>query len=193
MIDLIKVLLVQTLRNPTQAGELLCAMNLTREQGWAALFLACILNTLAYFASITLFPVPPEAMLPMMSTPVMVLVTLSSAMTVSVFALFWTGRMLDGKARFGDILTMIAWLQFLRVLLQLATIILMFIVPGIAYILVMAASLYGLWVLIHFLKVAHRFSSTGKAIVTLVLATLGMTMGLSLFLSVMGVAAIGIS
>ncbi|MEQ9693261.1 Yip1 family protein [Shimia sp. SDUM112013] len=193
MMPFLTALLVQTLRAPAEAGRTLCALNLNREMGWSALFLACILNTLAYFASISLFPVPSEAMLPMMATPILTLITLFSAMTVTVFALFWTGRILDGEARFGDILTMIAWMQFLRVLVQVATIVLMFVLPSLAYVLVMGAGLYGIWIMVHFLQVAHGFDGLGKAIFTLVLAVLGMTMGLSLFLSVMGVTAMGIS
>ena len=192
MTDVLKALFVQTIVAPADAARMLMGLGLRRETGWTILVLACVLNTLAYFVSTTLFPIPPEFSLPLLASPGLVLVLLFSVMVVTVFMLFWTGRALKGAAAFGDILIMIGWLQFMRLAVQVVALVLMIILPGVAGLFAMATGLYGIWILVNFVNVAHGFDALGKSFLMLVLSVLGMTMGLSVILSLIGVTAIGI-
>ncbi|MGX9350467.1 Yip1 family protein [Shimia sp. W99] len=189
----LRQLFMLTIYNPPQAGQVLVAQQVDRAAGWLILALAVILNTLAYFLSITLFPVPAEIALPLLTSPVLVCMVLGSVTVIFVFAFYWVGRAMGGQARFEDILLMMGWLQYMRLAVQLGALVLMIFLPGLAQIFVMATGLYGAWIVLNFLKVAHGFDTMGKAVMMLVFTLVGMTVGLSLFLSLIGVTAMGFS
>lgn len=181
-----------SVRQPAEAARMMFARALPRETLWTALALAVVLNTMVYLLSLFLFP-PPIPFLPFMASPLMILLLLGSVLVITVFGLFWTGRAMGGKARFADVLTTITWLQYMRLTVQLAALVLMIVAPGLASLAVMAAGLYGVWILANFLNEAHRFAALSKAFFLIVLTVLGMAVGLSLFLSVVGAAALGLS
>ncbi|TCL09415.1 Yip1-like protein [Shimia isoporae] len=182
-----------TVRDPAQAARILCGVRLDRATGWTILALAVILNTLAYFGSIALFPVPEEVNIPLFTKPFLVLTMLGSTTVIFVFAFYWVGHSLGGKAPFDTILLMLGWLQFMRLAIQIGSVVLMTLAPALSQLFVMAAGLYGLWVVLNFLKVAHDFETLGKAAAVVVMSALGLTVGLSVFLSLFTATVIGMS
>ena len=192
MIEVLRTLFLATVYRPAEAAAMLMGHGVDRATGWMILGLAVILNTLAYFLSITLFPIPPGTPVPLPVTPLMVATVLGAVTVIFVFAFYWVGRAIGGRGRFDDILLMMGWLQYMRLAVQLASLVLMLFLPGLAKLFVMAAGLYGVWVVINFLTVAHGFDGPGKAVMMLVLTMMGLTVGLSILLSVIGVAAVGI-
>lgn len=181
-----------SVRQPDEAARRLFAMNLSRDTLWSGLALAAVLNALIYVLSLIVFP-PPGPMVAFLSSPLIVLITLASVLVITVFGLFWAGRAMGGKGRFADVLIAITWLQYMRLGVQFAALVLMFVSPGLASLAVIAAGLYGVYILVHFLNAAHRFEALSKAFFLIVLTALGMIIGLSLFLSVVGAAAMGLS
>jgi len=182
-----------TVQNPAQAAGFLRQIHVDRVTGWMILILAIVLNTLAYFASISMFPPPQDIAIPLLETPFLVFTVLGSTMVTLVFAFFWVGRMFDGKATFDTILLMVGWLQYMRLAIQLVGMALMLIAPALSSLFVMAAGLYGIWVVINFLQVAHGFETPAKAIAVIVFSFVGLAVGLSVFLSLIAVTAFGIS
>ncbi|SEO46404.1 Yip1 domain-containing protein [Salinihabitans flavidus] len=192
MIDTLRPLFIETIRAPARAGAMLMETNLPRATLWSALVLACILNTLIFFVSTALFPAPSAGMLlPLSSSPVMVLTLLLATTVLTIIMLFWGGRALGGAARFEDVLGMITWLQFMRLAVQVAALVFMFLLPGLAALLVMGAGIYGIWILLNFMNVAHGFDSLGRSAMLLVVALIGISIGLTLLLSLIGVTAMG--
>ena len=192
MIDFAKDLFRETIFDPASAGRRIVALNLPTNAGWMMLGLATALNTLLFFAMDALFPAPNGAPFLFLTVPWRVALTMFVAVAVSVVALFWSGRILDGQGRFGDILAMIAWLQMMRVAVQVATIFLSLVAPLIGALLAFGAGIYGIWILIQFVNVAHGFGSIGKAVMNVVLTMVALVMMLSLLLSALGVAMIGV-
>ncbi|MEP2532531.1 YIP1 family protein [Shimia sp.] len=193
MIEFLRQLVMLTIYRPAQAATLLAGQNMPRETSWSILALAIILNTLTYFLSTALFPVPTEIAMPLLTSPTLVCLILGSVVVMFVFAFFWVGRALGGKAAFDNILLMMAWLQYMRLIVQLIALVLMVFLPGLAQIFVMATGLYGAWIVVNFMNVAHQFNSLGKSLMMLILTLIGMTVGLTIFLSFIGVTALGIS
>ena len=185
-------LFVLSVRRPDEAAKRLFALNLSRDALWSGLALAAVLNTLVYILSLIVFP-PPGPLVGFLSSPLLVLLTLTSVLVITVFGLFWTGRAMGGTGRFADVLTAITWLQYMRLGVQLAALVMMFVSPGLASLAVLAAGLYGVYILAHFLNAAHRFEALSKAFFLLVLTAMGLVIGLSVFLSVVGAAAMGLS
>ncbi len=193
MISFLRELFGLTIRNPAEAARLLVGLRVERGIGWMILGLAVILNTLAYFLSTTLFPVPAEFTMALFTSPALVTFVLGGVVVIFVFAFYWVGRAMGGTGSFDDILLMMGWLQYMRLAVQLVSLVLMLFLPGLAQIFVMATGLYGAWVVINFLMVAHRFDTIGKAVMMLIFTLMGLTVGLSIFLSLIGVTAMGMS
>ncbi len=183
----------QTIRTPAQAAMLLQGQGLDRTTGWMILGLAVALNTLLYFLSLALFPVPAEMMLPLLQTPFLVATVLGSTVVVLVFVFFWAGRSLGGNAPFDDILLMVGWLQYMRLAIQLGSLVLMLFIPNLAWVFVLGTAIYGLWVVINFLNVAHGFGSLAKSVMLLLLSLVGLMVGMSLIVSLFTASAIGMS
>lgn len=191
--NFLRDLLVQTIYAPADAARTVIGLNLSRETAWMALMLAAILNTLAYFTNITLFPVPDEFWLPVIRAPFVYLIASFSLTTVMIFAIFWTGRVMGGTAYLPHMVALIAWIVTVQTLADAAFLVLFLFIPMLAGLFSLAAGLYGIWILINFITVAHNFPDKGKAVVTIVLALVGLIVGLSVFMSVLGVTAMGIS
>ncbi|WP_127112038.1 YIP1 family protein [Shimia sediminis] len=192
MISFLRALLIQTIYAPADAGRSIIGINLPREAAWMALLLAAIINTFVYFTNLTLFPLPDDFWMPVIRTPVTYLAASFSLTTVMIFALFWIGRFLEGQAQLPDLVSLMAWLLCVQSLADVAFLVLFVFVPMLAGLFSMAAALYGIWILINFITVAQGFPDRGKAVLTIVLALVGLVVGMSLFMSVIGVTAMGI-
>lgn len=193
MIGALRHLLIQTIYAPAEAARLIITLNPSRETGWMMLLLATILNTFAYSANMALVTVPEDFWIPVIASP-MIYLTLSLSFTVvMVFCLYWIGRVQNGKAQLPVLVALLAWLLMVQSLADFAFLVLLVFVPMLASLFSMAAGLYGLWILLNFIQVAHDFPSKGKAALTIVLAIVGLMVGFSVFISVIGVAAMGIS
>lgn len=188
-----QALLVQTIKRPSDAARVFTHLNLPREAGWMALLVATIFNTFAYFASNAIITVPDDFWIPVFDIPVVYLTLSFSFTTMMVFGVFWTGLALGGKAQLPVLVPMLAWLVCVQSLADFVFLGLVMIVPLMAGLFSLAAGLYGIWIFLHFIKVAHGFSSMGKAILTITLTLFGLIIGLSVFLSVIGVTAIGMN
>lgn len=193
MIDFAKDLFRETIFDPAGAGRRIVALDIAPNTGWMLLGLATVLNTLLFFAMNLLFPAPGAMPFHFLEVPWLVALTMFVAVTISVIALYWSGRILDGQGRFGDILAMVAWLQIMRVAVQVATLVLSLVAPMIGALLAFGAGLYGIWILIQFVNVAQGFASIGKAVMSVVLTMVALVMMLSLMLSFMGVVVVGVS
>ncbi len=182
-----------TIRDPSRAASILRQIHMDRQVSWLILLLAITLNTLTYFASIPLLGVPAELAFPLLTKPYLVFLMLGITTVIFVFAFYWVGRALEGKATFDTILLMVGWLQYMRLAIQVGSLVLMLVSPGISQIFVMAAGIYGLWVVVNFLKQAHGFETLGKAVAVLIFSALGMTVGLSVLLSLCATTVIGMT
>ncbi|MFP4274875.1 MAG: YIP1 family protein [Paracoccaceae bacterium] len=184
-------LALETIRAPRSAAAQLIGLGLPRELLWTALALVVILNALIF--TLTNMVSPPPAEMPMVvMEPLPFALLLGAALVASIFALFWVGRGLGGQARLDDLMVLLIWLQSLRVALQLALLVLMPVVPALASLIVLAASILGIWILVNFVDVAQGFDSLLKSLGVLILSTLGMAIALSLVLSLFGGAILGI-
>ena len=183
-------LAIETLRNPAAAAEPVMAFHLPRDVLWLALLLVAVLNTIVYM--VTNILVPTQSPLPgAFQSPVVFLFIVAGGLVLTVHALYWTGRALGGTGELGDILVLMIWLQALRVALQVITLVMLLLAPVLAAFVVMAAALWGIWILVHFINTAHHLNSVPRAAGVLVAAMLGLALGLSFFLSLIGATFLG--
>ncbi|MDA0962158.1 MAG: YIP1 family protein [Proteobacteria bacterium] len=190
MTPFLKDLVILSLRDPAEAARQVIAFNLPREVLWTALALMAVLNTLMYSVTSALVP-GPSPMPAVFQTPLAYLLFMGGALVLVSIALYWAGRSFGGTGSLDDILSVIIWLQFLRVLVQVVSIVLLLTLPLLAALLTLAAAILGLWIFVHFVDQAHRFGSPLKSVGVIVASFIGMVMGLSILLALFGGGFLG--
>ncbi len=177
-------LAVLSVRNPAEAARRVIALDLSRDTLWIAIALVSVLNTLVFSLSNMALPVPLP---PVMTAPAIYFLMSAGSLVLAIIALFWTGRALGGQGSMTDVMSVVVWLQVLRLIVQAFSFVLIIVAPGVSALFVMIAGLIGLWIMLHFVNEAHRFGSLWRAFGVLIAAFLAIVMGLSLVLSLIGV------
>ncbi|MCA0873753.1 YIP1 family protein [Seohaeicola saemankumensis] len=183
-------LAVLTVTSPADAARALVAMQFPREVLWTALFLAVILNTLLYSLSNMLAPAP-SPFPALFGIPAVYLVIIGTGLVLSIYSIHWIGRMMGGQGSLDDVMTLIVWLQYMRIAVQVATLILAVTVPVLAALLVLAASLMGLWIMLNFVDQGLRLGSLGRAAVVLIGSVVAIAVLVSVLLTLVGGTLLG--
>ncbi len=118
-----------TVRDPSEAAVALMSRPVPRNVGWMILTLGIVLNALAHFATLTLFPAPAELNVPFLTAPFLYTTILGCGLLLLVFSFYWGGRAIGGRGRFDDLLLCLGWLQYMRFAVQLASLLLMMAMP----------------------------------------------------------------
>ncbi|MFU8776776.1 MAG: Yip1 family protein [Roseovarius sp.] len=190
-----KALLLETLFRPREAARVLIGLGLPQQALWMALVLMSVLNAIVYSVSLRMAPPMDPAtatlMPPAFHAPMLFAVFLFGALAITVYALFWVGRMLGGTAQLAEVLVLICWLQVLRLMLQVAVAVLVLALPTVAVLVIFISSIWGIYILTGFVDAAHRYDNILKSFGIIVLSIIAMAVGLSILLSLIGVAALG--
>jgi hypothetical protein len=178
-------LAIETLRDPRGVAARLIAMDLGLPTLWAALVLGVVLNALIFSVNMmlfpTTFPVPG-----LFSNPILYAAAMAVGMVMTMHALTWVGGKMGGQGKLADVTVVLVWLQFLRLAAQAVLLLLTILMPALALMATLVVAFYSLWLLLNFLDVAHRFESLGKTALVLVFAVVGITIGLSLLIALIG-------
>jgi len=185
----------QTLFEPRDAARRILSAGLPAREGWLALALMSVLNTLVYSLSVHLNPPADPAMSEMIApasgAPLVFAVALFAALALTALAFTQAGRALGGTATMAGMLALLSWLQALRLMVQVALVVLALAMPALAGIVVIVAAVWGLYILLAFMAEVHGFDSLWRAAGALVFAFVGLVFGLSLLFSLMGVRVAG--
>ncbi len=152
-----------TLANPAEAARRVLAAIPPREVLWIGLALVVVLNALAQSVSTLVFPALDPSLDMAFEPVVQSLATSAGAMALSVFAFLFIGRMLGGKATLDGILALVIWLQLLQIIGQVVIFVAVLVIPSVFLMLVLAMSLYSLFISLHFVNQAHGFDSLWKS------------------------------
>ncbi len=187
-------LLRETLFSPTSAAEKILNMRFRPDVLWMALILMGVLNALIQGISLYLSPIPDGVMVPtLFLSPLLFAIASVISLVTTVYLLHWLGKMLQGEAALNDLLVLVTWLQVVRILAQLLSALLVFIMPAMAGLLILVASLWGIVILVAFINKAHRFSNPFKGLGVLIGAMLGVVIGLSLLFGAIGASVVGVA
>jgi hypothetical protein len=183
-------LAITSLKDPADAARTLLAMQLPTRVLWDLLVLVAIGNTILFYFSNLFFP-GPSPLLAMFTAPFVYFLVVSGGLALMAVSICWTGRFMGGKGTLADILVLIVWMQMLRLLVQAVVLVLMFVMPVLSALLVLAVALVGIYVLLHFINQAHRYGSLGRSAVVLILSFLAIVVGLSILLTLIGGPFVG--
>ncbi|WP_299785630.1 YIP1 family protein [uncultured Marivita sp.] len=184
-------LALHTVTAPRDVARLLLAMNLPSQALWLAFALVIVLNTLMF--SVSLMLVPADDMFgAVLGSPTVFGAMLAVSVAALIVAVTLCGRPLGGHATYGQIAVLVIWLQALRVLLQAVVAVVGPLSLFLSGVLISAGSVLGIWIFVNFIDVAHEMGSLLRAGLILLLAVVGMMLGLSLIFSLLGVQTGGI-
>jgi len=184
-------LAANTVTAPRDVARLLLAMNLPPQVLWIAFALVIVLNTLMFSVSMMLMP-GTDAMGPVLASPTVFGAMLAVSVAALIGAVTICGRPLGGQATVGQIAILVIWLQALRVLMQGVVALVGPISVFLSGVVISAATVLGLWIFVNFIDVAHESGSLLRAGLILLLAVVGMMLGLSMVFSLLGISTGGL-
>jgi hypothetical protein len=188
---LIPDLMRQTFSDPKGAARRLIALELPAPVLWQALALVVVLSALAAQVSALVLSGSGQGLLPFAESPLLVGLIQGGILVIMVFAIHWIGSSFGGIGRLEDSVAAVAWLQFLLVCLQVVQLVVGFVSPALSGLVGLAGIVFFFWLLTQFVMAVHAFESAAMVFVMIVVSLLGITFGLSLVLTLLGVATPG--
>lgn len=170
-----------TLANPAGAARYIMGLGLDVGQGLMALGLTAVCATLlTAVMQAFMGPIEDPAMQEMFDRPFFLALSQFGLMVLGAFLMWRVGRMFGGKGSFAQSLALVAWLEVVLILLQLAEVVVLLVLPILALPVGLASVFAFFYLLTHFTAALNGFGSLtrtffailGTAIAVLVLATL---------------------
>jgi len=183
-------LVVLSLKDPASAARTLIGLELPRDVLWTGLTLAAVANAILLGVSNLMYPAP-AAMPAIMMNPLYYVGFVLSGLVLSTYALYWAGRVLGGKGTLSDVLVLLIWLQFLRILLQVVTLVMMMISPLLTALMLLGSIALGIYIMLHFVNVAHKLQSLGRAAGVLIATAFAIVLVLSMLIAMFGTTLLG--
>ncbi|MEM1102390.1 MAG: YIP1 family protein [Pseudomonadota bacterium] len=171
---------------PTEAARALLGLNLSRDVAWTMLALSLVVTVLVMFVMSGGEPVPLVPALEPLS-PWMTLVFLGCTTVILGYAIHFTGNAMDGEGTLTGALLIVAWLQILQVAGLVIQGMLILFSPPLSALAGLGISIGLIWVLLSFVSELHNFGSLGRAALLMLFVIVGIMLGLTLLLGLIGV------
>lgn len=182
-------LLRHTLRDPRSAARAILGLDLPVQARWLALVLVVVLTVLATQIGLLLFPLPASSAWDVLMRNGLLAVPLQVAFLALVaLGMSHVGRRFGGRGRFDDALILVAWLETVMLVVQLAQLVAVLAVPPLGLLIGIVSLGLFFWLLTAFTAELNGFDSLPKVF----LGILG-TMFLAGFALVALFATLGIS
>ena len=182
-----------SITDPRSAARIVINMDFAREVLWIMVLLVVILTGVLTYTPLLIAGPSLETLPGIFQSPMILTIFMAANMVFLIFALFWTGKILGGSGSLDSFIAIVTWLQALLVMAQVAQTFLALFSAQLSSVFGFAFLIYWVWILIQFVSEAHGFDHWGKGDAVLVLAILGVSAGISLILSVIGVSTLGLS
>jgi len=181
-------LILRTITDPKGAAEVVLGMALSRPILWQGLILICALSAVLMGVLGAENLAVPWGNVNLILTPIGYAFVLGAGLVMMVFALHYTGRSLEGQGRFADSLAAIVWIEVVALCFRVLQVLVAALLGGtVATFFSLGGVMILLWALVDFIDQVHHFNSLPRAAGTLVLAVLGITLGMSLIIAFIGV------
>jgi hypothetical protein len=151
-------LALTSLINPREAARVLINSGLRPGFGWALFALGTVLSGLLGHLATGLILTPPGAT-PIDISPFALTGLQALSQGIVVLAAHALGRAAGGRARFDQVLILMAWVEILLVGIHALDLAFLLVLPPLAGILPLFGVIAALWVMANFLTKAHGFAS----------------------------------
>ncbi len=174
----------ETITNPREGAATILGLHLSVPALRVAFGLVVVLSMLLGELAVLISPPPPEGMLNV--SPVVMGLLQAAFMFVIAHAITLIGRWFGGTGRFEGALSLIIWMQFIFLCIQVVQLVAMVIIPPVAGLITILAMGLFFWLLVNFIAALHSFTSLGMIFVATILSAFGIIFGLSLILTLLG-------
>jgi hypothetical protein len=178
----------RSFRDPAGVALVLTRLELNRGTLYSMVSLVTVLSVLILELGLYLSQADAELL---RATPFTLCFILGASLVMMVFALQLTGRMLGGAGQFGSALLLVVWWQAMALIIQVGQTATMLLFPPMAGIVTLAGLAWLVFALLHLVNVLHGFDSLFKALATVVIGVVGISFGLALLLTLIGVTLQG--
>lgn len=156
-------LLVQvrdTLAHPRQGARAIMALQVPGPVAWIAVAFLAVTSTLLAYVSYHLSPAETrDFFAEAMALPLRTAFLQLFIWVLGIFALFRVGRARGGRGTMEETVALVAWLQFVMLVLQGVTLLVQVLVPPLAGLLGLAEVAVFFWLLVPFVAELHGFRS----------------------------------
>lgn len=147
---------------PRQAAQGILRWPLGENGRWAAFALMVVVSALLMHLLSAIGPlVGPDGVAIEPPGPFFWAMTVGAGMVILTGIALGVGKLFGGRARLSDVAVLVAWLQFVQLVLAAAQVVLMLALPMLGGVLEIASVLAFLWLLAYFMAEAHGFRSVG--------------------------------
>ncbi|MEM1302988.1 MAG: YIP1 family protein [Pseudomonadota bacterium] len=174
---------------PRHAARVLLSLNPSRDMAFSALALSVVLSVIASFlmtggevVRITANSMPLQ--------PAMVAGMMMCLTTILAFMIHFTGQAMKGTGDLPSSVLVMAWMQALFLAGQIVQGVLILMSPGLGALFGVALTLVIIYVLLIFIDELHGLGSVGRAAFLLFMAFVGVTLGMSFLLTLVGVSSV---
>ena len=185
----LRLLVALTLRDPRMAARTVMRVPLSLQGRWLALALMAVLSALLMQVMGSLLPAPtgPDGeALPQVS-PFFWAGMVATGMVMTAVLAHVVGKWRGGRGELADSVILVAWLQFIQLLVVALQIAVMLVLPPVAAVLEVGGVLLFLWLLVNFVAEMHGFRSLGLVFLGVLLTFFGFVFLMSLVLMMLGV------
>lgn len=178
-----------TLRQPRAAAAEVMRVPLPLVGRWSALLLMAALSAMLMQMLVLLLPPVLDANGQVVEPvgPMVWAGMVTVGMVVTAALAHSVGKWRGGKGEFSDAVILIAWLQFLQLLLVAAQILVVLVLPVLAPVIEIGGVLLFLWLLVNFVAEMHGFRSLGLVFLGVLLTFVVVVFAMSLLMVSLGV------
>jgi Yip1 domain len=149
-----------TVTDPRNAARNVMSLNLPLPVALMALLLTSVLSAIMAHVSFALLPASAQAGFEnMMASPLRTAVVQVMVAFAGAFAAQTLGRWRGGHGTMPQTVALLAWLQFVMLILQVVQIAAEIVLPPFAFVLAYVSVGLFLWLLVHFVMELHGFRS----------------------------------
>lgn len=177
-------LLQEAIMTPRQSARRILSLGLTGQEIWAAAALGAILTILVLYLGMLLAgPLGGLTMAAMVPQPFL-LVALQLGFTAFMALLVarlgaWAG----GQGNFAASLTVMVWLQFILLAVQVVQLVLSVVLAPLAALISIGSIALFFWLLTNFVAEVHGFRNLAQVLVAVVMSMIAAAMGIALLFS----------
>lgn len=189
--DLLR-LAMESVRDPREGARRVTEAGLPRDARWQALLLVVVVSVLLGQFSAVIAPGGADVLMaPFLANPLATALVQLGLVAIMVYAVYWIGRAMGGTGSFEDTILLIAWMQFIMICVQVVQTVALILIPPVASLIGLLGLGLFFWLLTNFVAELHGFESLGKVFLMILVSIVGIAFGLSLILSLIGIAVPG--
>lgn len=153
-----------TVQHPRAGARAVLNLGLPVSAAWTALALMAVASSALSAVNFLMSDMGAEppldaAMVALFSNPIQLALIQAVALAFGAWLIHIIGRRFSGKGHFHDALVLVAWLEFILLLVQIVQTVLLLVSPQLAAVLGMFGLVLFLWLLTNFIAELHGYSS----------------------------------